>query len=262
MMTFNEFLRKNGVDDNIQATEETVSFENKNGKKFVYPLNDLSRCLRAIWSAGDALDKILGGEWRYDESKYRSALGDVLKGEGWNAVVSNLGSQTPNTVRCLELYAYYLLDKKPTPRLETPTILMAATLDPIFRSTSLADEFKEWMRTRKERPLSPRSIESYAGALSGILSKCAGRPLLEIASPFVIESLRVPVLKHPEVESLDQKGNQMYSAAFNNYAVFLKQRVSTDSPKANMLPYPLLVSGFTKALETTGFALSEPEATR
>lgn len=253
-MTFNEFLRKNGVDENIQATEETVSFENKNGKKFVFPLNDLSRCLRTIWSAGAALDKLLGGEWRYDESKYRAALGDVLKGEDWNAVVSNLGSQTPNTVRCLELYAYYLLNKNPTTHLETPIVLKAATLEPIFYSTSLADEFKEWMRSRKERPLSPKSIESYAGALSGILSKCAGRPLLEVASPIVIESLRGAVLKHPEVESLNQRGNEMYSAAFNNYVAFLKQRVGDDSSKSMAPPYPSIVTGFAEALKTAGFA--------
>ena len=123
MNSFGEFLAAHGVDDNIKASSEMVWFTNKNGKKFAYPIEDLESCLQALWIAGDEVKKLLNNDWEYEESKFRQAFGEALKNERANTVASNLGSQTPNTVRCLELYAYFKLNKMPTHELEEPDIL-------------------------------------------------------------------------------------------------------------------------------------------
>ena len=251
MSSFNDFLRKHGVPESIQATDETVSFENTNGKKFVYPLLDVERCLKAIWQAGDSLDKLLGGDWTYEETKYRSALSQVLRSEQeWNAVVSSLGSQTPNTVRCLELYAYYRLNKEPTATLQKPEILRPETLAPIFKTRSLTQEFGEWLQKQGKRP---KSVQNYTGALSGILSRCADRPLLEIFSASLLESLRKKVLGHTEVVSANTKGKQMYSTAFDHYSNFLKQRSFNPSSKIPEVRVDELLRRFDEELKSIGF---------
>jgi hypothetical protein len=251
VIAFNEFLRQNGITDTIQATSETVSFENNNGKKFVYPLVDLERSLKAISRAGDKLDKLLDGDWDYEEAKYRAALGQVLNSErDWNAVASNLGSQTPNTVRCLELYAYFRLGKKPPSELRTPDILRAKNLAPIFADRTLAQQFRDWLEDAKK--LSPKSIQSYIGALEGVLSRYAGRPLLEIASVDTLESVRAKALHNADAQALNERGNQMYSAAFNHYAEFLKERFG-DAPVSVKVSAAKILSDFEKSLYEIGF---------
>jgi hypothetical protein len=115
MTPFAAFLKEFGLDDKFSATEETVSFVNAKGKKFVLPLDDLEESLWVIWKSGDALNDALGGDWTYEEGKFRAALGKVLEGHAGNAVAALLGSQTPNTVRSLELYAYHLLGENLQP---------------------------------------------------------------------------------------------------------------------------------------------------
>ncbi|MEI7773776.1 MAG: hypothetical protein WCK17_03295, partial [Verrucomicrobiota bacterium] len=210
---FNEFLRLNDVDERIWATDEAVSFENKNSKKFVYPLADLLRCLRLIWESGNRFQSLVGNDWHYEEDKYRKALGEIFEKEESNAVVSNLGSQTPMTVRCLELYAYYRLGLKPSPSLAEPKILSHDSLSPIFEKLSLVEAFSEWLRI--EELLSPKSVQSYIGALKGVLSRSAGRPLLEVSSAVKLEELREKTLGTPDIVALDGNGNGKYRAAFN-----------------------------------------------
>jgi hypothetical protein len=255
MSSFNDFLRINGIPQTIQATNETVWFENTNGKKFVYLLDDVERCLKRLWLTGDSLDKLLKHDWTYEEGKYRQALGEILKDEKCNAVVSSLGSQTPNTVRCLELYAYYRLQLRPTSELDKPEILRSDSLAPIFRTKALAEEFTEWLQKKE---LAPKSIESYVGALSGVLSRTAGRPLLEIASFDEFDAIRRDLLREPEIERLNTTGNSMYSAALTHYAAFLQQRRTDPSAASDRVDLSDFTSAFENALVTCGFSLSNP----
>ncbi len=74
---------------------------------------------------------------------------------------------------------------------------------------------------KSTKALSDKSVDSYAGALKGRLSRCAGAPLLDVKTGAELEALRDKVLGHDEVVGLDARGNGMYTAAFNNYAEFL-----------------------------------------
>ena len=219
MTPFEVFLKEFGLDDKFSATEETVSFVNAKGKKFVLPLDDLEESLRVIWKSGNALNDALGGDWTYEEGKFRVALGKVLEGHAGNAVAALLGSQTPNTVRSLELYAYHLLGDKPPADLRSPDVLRWTALAAIFATASNEAAFRSWLKSTKA--LSDKSVDSYAGALKGRLSRCAGAPLLDVKSGAELEALRDKVLGHDEVVGLDARGNGMYTAAFNNYAEFL-----------------------------------------
>lgn len=219
MNLFGEFLKQYGLDDKFRATEEMVSFVNAKGKKFVLSINDLHEALRVIWSTGEALNDALGGDWAYEEGKYRNALSKVLGNQNSNSVVPMLGSQTPNTVRSLELFAHFLLGKEPPKELESPDILRASELAPIFMASSNETSFRLWLKTVKT--LSEKSVNSYVGAIKGILSKCAAAPLLDILNIEDLEALRAKVLSHADVLGLDSRGNGMYTAAFNNYADFV-----------------------------------------
>jgi 5-methylcytosine-specific restriction protein B len=219
MNHFGEFLKQHGLDDKFTAAEETVSFVNAKGKKFILELKDLHEALLTIWSAGEALSDALGGDWTYDEEKYRNALKKVLENLKSNSVVSMLGSQTPNTVRCLELFAHFLLGKKPPKGLHSPDVLRASELAPIFSASSNEASFRSWLKTVKA--LSDKSVNSYVGAIKGILSRCASVPLLDILNSASLEALRTRVFSHADVLGLDSRGNGMYTAAFNNYADFL-----------------------------------------
>jgi 5-methylcytosine-specific restriction protein B len=219
MNPFTEFLKDNGLDDRFNATEETVSFVNAKGKKFVLELKDLHEALRTIWSAGEALSDALGGDWTYEEGKYRNALRKVLENRKSNSVVSMLGSQTSNTVRSLELFAHFLLGKEPPKELYSPDVLRAAELTPIFSPSPNEASFRSWLKSVKA--LSDKSVNSYVGAIKGILSRCATVSLLDILNSASLEALRIKVLSHADVLGLDSRGNGMYTAAFNNYADFL-----------------------------------------
>ena len=214
MNPFAEFLKDYGLDDRFSATEETVSFVNAKAKKFVLELKDLHEALRTIWSAGEALSDALGGDWTYEEGKYRNALRKVLENRKSNSVVSMLGSQTPNTVRSLELFAHFLLGKEPPKELYSPDVLRASELTPIFSPSPNEASFRSWLKTVKA--LSDKSVNSYVGAIKGILSRCATVPLLDILNSASLEALRAKVLSHPDVLGLDSRGNGMYTAAFNN----------------------------------------------
>lgn len=219
MNSFADFLKEYGLDDKFSATDEMVSFVNAKDKKFVLELKDLHEALRTIWSAGDALSNALGRDWTYEEGKYRNALSSVLRNQKSNSVVSMLGSQTLNTVRSLELYAHFLLGKEPTKELHSPEVLRASELTCIFSTPSNEGSFRSWLKTVKA--LSDKSVNSYVGAIKGILSRCADTQLLDISNSRGLEALRTKVLSHADVLGLDSRGNGMYTAAFNNYADFL-----------------------------------------
>jgi 5-methylcytosine-specific restriction protein B len=230
MNTFKEFLEKNHVDEHIVASLETVAFTNKNGKKFAYPLEDLRKCLQALWIFGDRVRELLKDDWTYEEAKFRQAFNAAFVKETSNAVASNLGSQTPNTVRCLELYAYFLLNEAPSSKLETPDILKGSSLDALFYGDDLSGEYRDWLRGAKQ--LSDKSVDSYTGAVSGLLSKCAGKNLFRLSSPEIFVALREVVVAHEDFVKHNNTGNQMYSAALNHYSAFLAQRAGMELQEA------------------------------
>jgi len=251
MNSFNEFLRKHGVDENIQASAEVVSFQNSNGKKFVYPLNDLERSLKAIWSAGNQLGELLENDWNYEETKFRNALGEILERQEWNAVASNLGNQTLNTILCLELFAYFKLQMTPSQDLRNAEILRSDLLTPIFKNMNTSDAFREWMKTSRE--LTEKSIDSYVRALEGILSEAAEKPLLDITSFHLLESLRLKILNNPRIIEVNTKGHSMYSAAFNNYSLFLKDRKHELAENFQEVGFTEIITEFNKALQRVGY---------
>src|SRR5262249_51952115 len=123
-------------------------------------------------------------------------------------------------------------------------------LEPIFIDRTLAQQFRDWLEDTKK--LRPKSIQSYIGALEGVLSRYAGRPLFEIASVETLESVRAKVLRNPEAEALNQRGNQMYSAAFNHYAEFLKECFG-DAPAPVKVSAAKVLLDFEKRLHEIGF---------
>ena len=249
-MTFDIFLKSNGLEDSFQATSETVSFENRNGKKFTYLISDVERCLRVIWESKERLVELIGNEWFYVEEKYRSALGELFKNVEWNSVVSNLGSQTSNTVRCLELYASFKLNQQVTPQLSKPEILYWENLNPIFSVLDTRSKFEQWLKMEKN--LKPKSIAHYSTAVSGVLSKAAGLPLFEIETLQDIIGIKEKILSDKYITTLNENGNNMYSAALNNYIMFLKAIKIAPKP-AKTLPISELSSSFEKALIDSGF---------
>jgi hypothetical protein len=218
MTPFAAFLKESGLDDKFSASGETVSFLNSKGKKFVLPLKDVRQALNAIWSAGNALSENLGNDWAYEEGRYRAALGKVLSQEQDNAVAALLGSQTPGTVRCLELYACFLLQQKPPKDLKSPDVLRAQKLQPIFDGSIRQSEFRSWLA--EEKHLGAKSVDNYAGALAGPLSAAAGVPMFSITEPQELESLGPTLLSQPEIQQLNERGNGMYTTAFNHYVEF------------------------------------------
>ena len=85
-----------------------------------------------------------------------------------------------------------------------------------------ADDFRQWLE--REKRLSRKSIESYTAALAGILSDYAGVPLLQVTSFQELRSVSEKVLRNPDFVALNDRGHQMYSAAFNHYSDFLRER--------------------------------------
>lgn len=251
MKSFQEFLNRSEVsDDNIEATAETVSFTNKNGKKFVYPIQDLERCLQALWIAAEEVERLLGGDWSYEEGKFRIAFSAAFEGQSANAVASLLGSQTPNTVRCLELFAYFMFGEAPTSKLQDPRILKGENLDKLFYGQDLKEQFQSWLR---EKELSDKSVESYTGAVSGLLSKCAAKELFRVSSAKVFDALRARILSHQDFLTHDRTGNQMYGAALNHYTAFLTAQFSMNRRLGVVISAVKFREAFSKALANTGF---------
>ena len=249
MQTFKDFLLGLTADEHISAgLEETVSFVNNNDKKFTYLLDDMDKCLQALWLKGKIIEKSFSGNWSYEETKFREAFGAAFENEISNAVASNIGSQTRKTVRCLELYAFYRLQIKPTVTLDKADILKEANLDPLFYGPDLSEEFRNWLL--KSKDLKERSAESYKGAISGVISRFAGKDLHRLSSPPIVKALVDGLEKNPDFSKLNSDGHQMYNAANNNYLSFLSDRLKNQTPDAFK---PTLISLFIKDIEKAGF---------
>lgn len=249
MQTFKDFLLGLTADEHISAgLEETVSFVNNNDKKFTYLLDDMDKCLQALWLKGKIIEKSFSGNWSYEETKFREAFGAAFENEITNAVASNIGSQTRKTVRCLELYSFYRLQIKPTVTLDKADILKEANLDPLFYGPDLSEEFRNWLL--KSKDLKERSADSYKGAISGVISRFAGKDLHRLSSPQIVKALVDGLENNPDFSKLNSDGHQMYNAANNNYLSFLSDRLKNQTPDAFK---PTLISLFINDIEKAGF---------
>jgi hypothetical protein len=217
MKSFSEFLDKYSECQNFLCKKGMVIFKNSNSKKFVLDEDDIVSSLRLIWNSDHRLDDLLDGNWIYEERKYRAAFDKIFEGEKNNSVVTEYGSQTPNTVRALELYANYLLGTAPTESLNTPLALKHDNLALIFSDAESL--FKKWLGEQK---LAERSIISYINALKGIISKEAGFNVFKIIDHEDALSKLIPVIDLENIKGLNDRGNGMYKAAINNYISFLE----------------------------------------
>lgn len=234
MNSFAQYITTIEAPSNVQAQTESLSFLNKNGKKFVLLLEDLKDCLRAIWENGSNIENAFQGDWHYEETKYRNVLGNALSLISSNSVVTNLGSQTLNTVQSLELYAGYLLNKKPHLELDKHTLLKSKNLEPLFSSAMF---FSVWLS--KNTSLSNKSITSYTGAISGILSDIASIPIFSICTPGKFELIREAITASDEYRKINESGNSMYNAALNHYDNFLtNQSLDPPIPSFNLKALP------------------------
>jgi len=238
MKTFASYLESTVQKDSLVAHQECLEFTNSNGKRFVLLYKDVLDCLRIIWKRGFKIEKDFDGNWDYEEDKYRRVLGEVLKEAGANSVVTNLGSQTSNTVKSLDLYAGYLLRKNPMANGKMPFFLSHRQLSGIF---SLKDEFKKWLLFSGK---SEKSAESYSSAISPTISKLVDYDVFSISSNSDFVLLRDALSNKQEFISLDTNGNQMYSIALKHYEQFINSRESVlnEHPSnATLLPKPFLL---------------------
>lgn len=228
-MNFPDFLKKHLPEEkNFTADEKSVSFVNKNGKKFILHFDDIEKCLYEIYKSGKTVNDLFKGNWTYEEAKFRNNLGEIFKKIKRNTVVTHIGSQTPNTVRCLELYAYFKLNRPPTSNLKSLNILKPEELIPIFNKSK---DFEVWLKGKK---LSEESIKKYINAISGTLSKIVGSPIFEIFYPDKLNDLMNSIKNNPEFIKINKKGNSMYNAALQHYSSFLNDEHPSVSVKPNL----------------------------
>ena len=226
MKTFASYLEESAEKESLVAHHECMEFTNNNGKRFVLLYDDILNCLRIIWKWGFLIEKNFAGNWDYDEDKYRKVLGEILKEAGANSVVTNLGSQTPNTIKSLDLYAGFMLQKKPDETGKRPFFLRHRELSGIF---SLKGKFKNWLLLNGK---SESSAESFAGAITPTISKIAGFDVYSILSKVEVDQLRESLSNNAEFAALDARGNQMYSGALKHYEQFITSR----EIKSDLLP--------------------------
>lgn len=221
MKSFDSYLRKIGGDGGLSFETQSISFENKNRKRFVLLINDLKQCLKAIYENGYDIDKAFQGDWTYEESKYRAIFGKILEPLQPNTVSTSLGSQTPNTIRILELYAGFLLDQEPKASLSTPELLKPDELAKVFSEHNLRKKFEDWLR--ETRSIAASSIKKYASdGIGSQLSRIAEKDLYSVSSHLEFATLRQKIEAKSEYLHINNEGNGMYSTALNHYSAFLE----------------------------------------
>jgi MoxR-like ATPase len=219
MKTFESYLKGVKTANSITYQTGSVSFENKNRKRFVLLPDDLHTCLRALYKSGDQINREFNGDWNYEETKYRQAFGQIFDPLQPNSVSTSLGSQTPSTVRILELYAGYLLGVDAPEELSTPDLLKPESLALIFKTKKLREHFEYWLKQQKS--LSDKSISHYSGTIANKLSRVAGCDLYEVQTIEELEKLRSNINQNQEYKDANSSGKDMYGAALNNYEEFL-----------------------------------------
>jgi 5-methylcytosine-specific restriction protein B len=248
MKSFKQFLEELPGDKNFLAHENFVSFRNSNGGSFNYSYAELNECLQIIYLSGDKLFQNLkrfaankDDAWVYEETKYRLALvggkyemhedGENKKLEfteaifpkNLNAVTTNLGSQTPNTVRILQLYAYYLTGLQPSADHKYPKILESSNLESFF---SLRENlFKKYL----EDKVAENSALKYIQAIKGTISRIIGKALFRGGDKEDLIKDLNSIVNNNDYIKLNEDGNGMYAAAVNHYKKFLENNSCDNS---------------------------------
>ena len=244
MKTFATYLESLNQNDSFSAYAECMGFTNNNGKRFLLLYDDVYTCLRSIWKFGFKIENDLNGNWEYEEEKYRKILGDVFKDIEANTVATNLGSQTANTVKSLDLYAGFLLNKNPQKNGRFPFFLKHRDLSEVF---SAKDDFRKWILLKGK---SESSAVSFAGAISPTISKIIGFDLFSVSTVDEIIQIRNTLTNNSEFSELDSRGNQMYSGALNHFQDFVASRgiksIFMMPPTKETLTKNLVISALTK----------------
>lgn len=230
MKTFATYLQSLGQKDSFSAYAECMGFTNNNGKRFLLLYSDIHACLQTIWKWGFKIENDLQGNWEYEEEKYRKVLGDALKEIDANTVVTNLGSQTANTVKSLDLYAGFLLKKNPPRNGKLPFFLKPNELSGVF---SAKDDFKKWLLSKGK---SEASAASYSGAISPTISKILGFDIFSASTLEAINRIRDILTNNSDFSELDSRGNQMYTGALNHYQDFIASRGNKLVSKKSLIP--------------------------
>jgi len=218
MTNLSDHIKSSDLGGNFAFHDEAISFENSNQKKFVLLIDDLERCLIQIFLKGKEINDLLEDDWNYEERKFRSAFGKALNHLNSNSVSANLGSQTLNTIKALDLYASYRLGSKPTSFEKGPENLTKAKLEKLYAGKNLRVDFEEWLRSIGKE----KSVRHYSGALSGTSSSKAGCDIFSIKCPKAFEIIKEEVQADQEFSDLNERGKGMYSAALSHYTDFLR----------------------------------------
>jgi hypothetical protein len=221
MKSFEEYLTQNAQTHNFSCKGGMVIFTNSRSKKFIFDEHDIVKSLELIWSSNHKLDDLLAGNWLYEEDKYRAAFDKIFEGVKNNSVATQYGSQTPNTVRALELYASYLTGDVPTKELKMPESLKHDNLARIFLNTESL--FRKWLLEKEK--LSPKSVENYTIALKGIISRDGGFNVFEIIRNEDAEEKLLPILENDLIKERNSNGNGMYKSAILKYILFLRDGI-------------------------------------
>jgi hypothetical protein len=231
MSSFADYLKNLPSDKNFSAQTDSLSFENKNGKLFVLLFSDIIDSLKILWIQGEEIDKEFNGDWKYEETNYRRVFGNAFSGlNRANTVATNLGSQTPNTVRALELYAGFLLGIEPGGALSDCPLLRWNALAPLFNRRS---KFQKSLESTGK--LTPKSIKEYTGAIGGVLTEIAGTDLYAVKSSTELALLTEAIRKTSLFIQRDSVGNGMYGAALNRYKSFIDGESPENTEKVSMV---------------------------
>lgn len=219
MSSFADYLEKVPDAENFSAGIDTLLFENNNLKKFILSFEDLGDSLENLWKNSRAIERSLNNDWTYEEGKYRRIFSEAFKSLGPNSVVTNLGSQTPNTVKSLCIFAGYRLKKEqPSSWIREPEFLKPKYLETLF---SLKKDYIKWL-SHPDQKLSEKSVTSYSGPLSGWLSDLSETEIFGISSTYEFLELFQRLSSNQEFIEKDTRGNTMYSSALKKYGEFLK----------------------------------------
>jgi hypothetical protein len=224
-------LKRLDSGDAFTPYDECMSFTNKNEKSFVLLYGDIEKCLRIVWKYGYLLENRFAGDWSYEETKFRTVLGEILAEAGSNSVVTNLGSQTLNAVRSLELYAGFKLGKFPNTASKEIELLKHQQLAPLFSLKSL---FEKWI---VKNGLSDSSAEKFSSAISPTLSKLVSFDIYSITDPVELDIVTEKLAADSNFIDLNKRGNQMYSGAIKHYKNFIISCIGASNSTNAIMPF-------------------------
>lgn len=225
MSSFADYLESVPDAENFSTGADTLLFQNNNLKKFILSFEDLGDSLESLWKNSRAIESSLNNDWTYEEGKYRRIFSEAFKSLGPNSVVTNLGSQTLNTIKSLCIFSGYLLQKdQPSSWNQEPEFLKPQYLEKLF---SLKKDYIKWL-SQPDQKLSDKSVTSYSRPLSGWLSDLSETEIFGISSTDAFQEIFQWLTSNEEFIEKDTRGNNMYRNALKKYGEFLKTRDERD----------------------------------